>query len=210
MIVMLTCSPGLLVMKVTQVPTSVPVKNAAFWNDISYCSCKHRWIAGKYRLHHLRVLRLLVTANTAPSSPILVILIMEVIHPSEKTVLTSATQRNIPEHGILHNHCHESLGLTNVQIFIDLEPCVLNVMKWKRISLALGNGLRRHERWNEKWCQRILASKHLGKSMRYRRVIVNQILYLFKYFLNGRNPIIINREQKISRWVHINKRQNYY
>jgi hypothetical protein len=40
--------------------------------------------------------RFLVTANVAPSSPILVTLMMETLSSSETSVLTRATRLNIP------------------------------------------------------------------------------------------------------------------
>jgi hypothetical protein len=55
------------------------------------------------------MLRLLVTANVVPSSPILVTLMMEATGSSETPILTRAIRRNIPEDAIRHCHFRENL-----------------------------------------------------------------------------------------------------
>jgi hypothetical protein len=54
------------------------------------------------------VRRLLVMASVAPSSPILVTLMMEALSSSETPGLTTATWPNIPEDAILYSHHREN------------------------------------------------------------------------------------------------------
>jgi hypothetical protein len=56
-----------------------------------------------------RVLRLLVTANLVPNSPIISTLMIEAMRSSETPVLARATWYNIPDDGILYFICNDNI-----------------------------------------------------------------------------------------------------
>jgi hypothetical protein len=68
------------------------------------------------------VRRLLVAASFVPSSPILFTLMKEELRSSETSVLTRATQRNIPEDAILHSHLCENLKPQNLTVVENIVP----------------------------------------------------------------------------------------
>jgi hypothetical protein len=61
--------------------------------------------------------QLLVTANVASSSPILVTLMLEAIISSKTPVISRATRRNNPEDGTVHSHCRENLNCCDIKLY---------------------------------------------------------------------------------------------
>jgi hypothetical protein len=73
----------------------------------------------------------LVTGNVVPNSLILVTLMMEALHSSETSVLTRATQHNIPEDDTLYSHRRENLkshtaltGCALICVFLEQIQCI--------------------------------------------------------------------------------------
>jgi hypothetical protein len=86
------------------------------------------------------VRQLLVTANV-PSSPILVILMMEALSFAETSVLIKAIRRNIPDHGIPHSHRRENLKYCiSILFIVGSVPIRLRSAACLRLGWVKGGG----------------------------------------------------------------------
>jgi hypothetical protein len=79
------------------------------------------------------VLRLLVSADVVPNSPILVPLMADLLLSSDMLVLTRATRRHFPEDGILHSSCI-LLGIELLRYLSEIGPTLDPLLQLPNVS----------------------------------------------------------------------------
>jgi hypothetical protein len=127
------------------------MKNAVFW-DVTSC--------------------VLVIVNVVPRSPILFTLMMEAISSFERSVITIATPRHIPDEGILHFYLNLYSSLNVVDNVANRGTTICNIVVCKYFNVYISDRKQEENEFLTEWYQSFMEFNVL-------LIFTNQILICY-------------------------------